>query len=229
MDAGTCPWPEILLYSTSEQAPVNTVDVMLVPDQDYSSNWRQFLTDMETTVYNGYMQNNMTGWRNGHHNQWSFYYVRAEGTASSRTVPSSISSSSLIDVFAILHNSVFRDARSGNKFSSEFFNIGTCVHETGHAAFNLADEYCCDTHYFEPGTDGNLYNTLSECQNANTSIGSPASDCESFVADAGGTWFRPEPAALGCIMQDDGDARLPEFERNCQKWIRNFYTGLDGR
>lgn len=38
-------------------------------------------------------------------------------------------------------------------------------HEMGHAAFGLADEYCCDGGYSPQPTESNVFNTLSDCRN----------------------------------------------------------------
>lgn len=226
MQAGTSPWgdSEVVLYSASEQAPNNTIDICFVPDGgDYGGNIRQFLTDIESTIYNGYLTNNMIK-TNAH--QWSFYYTPATGVASTRTLPAAVASSPLIDVFGIIHSNTFRDARQGNVFTTEHFNIGTAVHETAHAVFDLKDEYCCDSFYEE---SCNLWSSRADCEASAIAAGGTAADCASVVTDNNGTFFKPEPDALNCIMFDDGDATMRDFGRVCQRCISSFYIELDNR
>jgi hypothetical protein len=53
---------------------------------------------------------------------------------------------------------------------------GTFMHELSHAAFQLKDEYCCDTAYDDAP---NIFDTLTECQDASYYAGS-ANPCIEF-------------------------------------------------
>jgi len=225
--AGDWPWPHLAIPLYGHGAPASRIDICFVPDEDYNQNWATFLADMEDLLYNGYFLNEMV---NNYRGNWYFYYTRNEGDANESprrlVLPPQASSMTNIDVFAILHNTVFRDARSGNKFTTEPVNIGTAVHETGHAVFNLADEYCCDGGYWELTTHANLYDTQTECQDHNRSHGWPENDCTEFTATNGNKWYRPEPSSLGCIMRDDGDSIMRQFARTCQLRIVWYYMQL---
>lgn len=228
-DAGTSPWPNstIVLWSSTPRDPAHTIDICFVPDQDYNEDWSEVREELEKLVYDGYHVNNMIQW---HKDKYAFYYTRAEGDAEESPrkldVPSSVASAPHIDVFCIVHKNTFRDARSGNKFSTEAVNRGTAVHETAHGVFNLRDEYCCDGGYGEITPHSNLFDSQAECQAYNSSIGAPASDCRSYTDSGGNTWWAPEPSGLNCIMFNDGDAAMPDFARVCINRMVWYYTEL---
>ena len=225
--AGDWPWPHLAIPLYGHGEPLDRVDICFVPDEDYNQNWTGFLADIEDLVYNGYFLNDMV---KDYRDNWYFYYTRNEGDANETPrrldLPSQTSSMTNIDVFAILHNTYFRDARLGNTFSTEPVNIGTAVHETGHAVFNLADEYCCDGGYWELSEFSNLYDTLTECQTHNRQRNWPENDCTEFTATDGNKWYRPEPISLRCIMRDDGDSTMRQFARTCGRRIIWYYMEL---
>lgn len=73
------------------------------------------------------------------------------------------------DSGAILHTDSFRDCASPARriFGSEI-NASTIWpvimrHETLHSPFGLADEYCCDSYYFQPSPWPNIYRTQAAC------------------------------------------------------------------
>ncbi len=66
----------------------------------------------------------------------------------------------------ILHTNPLRDCArpSARIFTAEPTDANVMLHETGHAAFGLADEYCCDSSYFVPNPLPNIYDSLAACQ-----------------------------------------------------------------
>ena len=56
-------------------------------------------------------------------------------------------------------------------------NNNVLVHETGHAIFSLADEYCCDGGYWQIGPHANVFTSLANCQSDATGWGYPTTDC----------------------------------------------------
>ena len=224
-DAGTSPWPNssITLWSSTPRSPSKTIDIMLLPDEDYNGNWDEFLDDVREMIYEGYHTNNMI---TGNRDKYTFYYSRAEGDAEGwpnwkLDIPSSVSSLPHIDVFCIVHKNVHRDVRSGNRFSTEAINVGTAVHETGHAVFDLADEYCCDGGYREISPHSNLFENSADC-----SACGGAGSCRSFTDSNGNDWFSPEAVSPTCIMRNDGDASMPDFQCACRQRINWYYTEL---
>ncbi len=88
----------------------------------------------------------------------------------------------------LLHPNSVRDCAWGNKVTSEPFSFRTVVHESGHGAFGLPDEYCCDGGYKE--TPPILYASEATCIAGST--GEPWWDCQSFTSSGGKTWWRSE-------------------------------------
>lgn len=229
-DAGTSPWPRntIVLWSSSPRSPAKTIDICFVPDVDYSRQWRTYLTDLEGLIYDGYHTNNMIS---GHKEKYAFYYTRAEGESAGfpdwkLDLPSEASNMSHIDVFGIVHQTDFRDVRVGNRFSTEAASVGTAVHETGHAVFNLADEYCCDGGYSSVTPFGNLYTSQANCEAANAAIGQPITNCRSYTAGNGTVWWAAEPTSPACLMRVSGGATMGQFRTMCQRRINWFYQEL---
>lgn len=224
--AGDWPWSNYAIPIYGHGSPENRIDICFVPDEDYNQDWSRFIEDMEMLVYDGYFLNEM--FRNYHVN-WRFYYTRNKGDAENYpSAPVLLFEESFmtnINVFAILHNADFRDARWGNVFTTEPVNIGTALHETGHAVFYLADEYCCDGGYWELEEPSNLYDTPTECQLHNRSQNWPENDCTEVTA-LGGRWYRPEPDGLRCIMRDDGNSEMRQFARTCRLRIIQYYGEL---
>jgi len=114
-DAGTSPWPNssITLWSSTPRSPSKTIDIMLLPDEDYNGNWDEFLDDVREMIYEGYHTNNMI---TGNRDKYTFYYSRAEGDAEGwpnwkLDIPSSVASLPHIDVFCIVHTLAQRCTR----------------------------------------------------------------------------------------------------------------------
>lgn len=211
-------------------APAERIDVAFVPDRDDYANGRAMLPDLVQLIYDGYHTNN--GVRQGK-KFWQFYYSPETGYISdydagspyTLDIPASVTNSTIIDHAAVIHTTVKRDWASGGNFGTEPNNRGTAVHESGHAAFNLADEYAGGGHFSSTSPHHNIYNSKAACENYNTSQGFPKSDCEQIGTT---TWWRSEPAADVCIMLNDGDATMPDFEHTCILRINWFYDQLEG-
>lgn len=129
---------------------------------------------------------------------------------------------SFADTGVILHDDPFRDCadRSNRIFGSEPTSERTILHETGHSPFGLADEYCCDSYYWQPDPFPNIYSSLDECQAdainlqaydllIGDSFGRTSSACEllSDPITPGNTngWYTSEPVTDGDIMFDRGE------------------------
>ena len=69
-----------------------------------------------------------------------------------------------------------------------------------------------------------LFKTEEECWEYNRKNDLPIKSCQTFV-DREGTWFRSVYGV--CIMQDDGDRRVNDFQRTCQVIINDYYDKLE--
>ncbi|MEM9917167.1 MAG: hypothetical protein AAF990_03685 [Bacteroidota bacterium] len=283
-DAGSSPWPndKILLYRTQNNSLDQSVNICFLPDTDYQNNWKLFLSDTESLIFEGYHQNNMI---EGHKDKWGFYYTQqsvdgfalAQDFTNPDRYPPFMKDSLIygIDAFALLHQSEYSDGAylygnihflTQNLFTSESYNWGTAVHESAHAVFNLSDEYdgcAC----FAPVIGGsNVFRSLQACQVFNRDKGYPEQDCRAIQNYEGVDWYIAEPNAFFdtkaecvafslkqglpasncglfrdldgrlfhwardavCIMQDDGDRRVPSFQRTCSHVIQSYYDALEG-
>lgn len=194
-DAGTSLWPDdkIMLYATSRQHLDQCVNLCFVPDTDYGAsanpvNWTQFLGDVEALIYDGYHKNNMV---KNHKENWAFFYTREEvdGLAlaldyvNEDKYPSFMKDHIIdgIDAFGILHINEYSDGAyllgnlqflAKNVFTSESYNHGTAIHETGHAIFNLSDEYNgCVCFESNNGMGANVFTRLADCRKFNLEKG----------------------------------------------------------
>ncbi|MEV4139112.1 hypothetical protein AB0J72_43980 [Dactylosporangium sp. NPDC049742] len=120
------------------------------------------------------------------------------------------------DTGVILHRDDFRDCANGGVFSTEPTSLGTVLHETGHAPFGLADEYCCDGGYFEALPNPNMFDTLAKCQADAPTLGRPASDCRT-VTDVRPTpaksWFLSEPTPNDLMNADRRPPQAADIRR----------------
>lgn len=122
------------------------------------------------------------------------------------------------DAQALLHSAGFRDCAlpSQHLFTSEPTSAATVLHETGHAAFGLADEYCCDGGYFQSDTDPNVYEEPEDCTADAPSLGRTASACREFdeVVD---WWFDPDwsvsEPTVDDLMNDRGQPQAADTRR----------------
>lgn len=69
-----------------------------------------------------------------------------------------------------------------------------------------------------------LFKTEEECFQYNRENNLPIKSCQTFI-DQEGTWFRSVHGV--CIMQDDGDRRVNNFQRTCQVIINDYYEILE--
>lgn len=225
--AGDWPFGNSPIPIWGNGAPAERIDVAFIADTDSYANARAMLGDLEGLIFDGYHINN--GVRKGK-KFWQFYYSPDRGHISDyddsprvMDIPGSVSSSTIIDHGAVIHTVVKRDWASGGNFGTEPTNIGTAAHESAHATFNLKDEYSGGGHNSSTDPHHNNYNSEASCQTYNDNNGWPKTDCQHIE----GSWWRPEPSALACIMLDDGDAAMPDFERTCIRRIDWFYDELE--
>ncbi len=212
-DAGDSPWPldKIMLYATSRTPLSHSINLCLFPDIDYQQDWRGFLTDMESMIYQGFHANNKI---KSHKENWQFYYTQreADGYAIANNFykesvfPNFIKHSLIqgMDAFGLMHKEPYSDGAylknnihflAYNLFTAESYNFGTAVHESAHAIFNLSDEYdLCAC--FEHPEGANVFSSLKGCQEFNKKNGFPIEDCTMLKHLNGQKWFMSEQSVL---------------------------------
>jgi hypothetical protein len=182
------------------------------------------LGDLEKLIFDGFQTSNAQA--GPRRRRWQYFYVPETGHVLpggiTMEVPLAVLNSSTIDATCIVHKNPFKDWSSGPYFSTEPESRGTAAHESGHAVFVLDDEYPTNNHNASVLPHHNSYETQKEAEVYNTNNGWPTTDVEPIQPG----WWRPEPAALGCIMFDDGDITMPDFERTCIHRVDWWYRHL---
>lgn len=225
-------------------SPDQKIDVVFIRDADsYSGSLRtcklpdgtiytcgggeaRFLQDIADTIRNSYLADELIG---ANIYRFNFWYFKDTGTTDScnNNPPSSyFTDAAFADSGAIIHADPFRDCATGGVFSSEPTSYRTFVHESGHAIFGLADEYCCDGGYWQPDPWPNLYTSLGNCQTDATQQGWPTGDCKSITRTIDGTkfWLSDRNDLMdGCVggfpSCAPGDF---DFDRGCRRravWV----------
>jgi len=214
--AGTYPWPNEAIPIRVKGGTLDKLDVVFVPDTDITlASFRSQLDDVVEDLYFKY--GIIKTWRGN----YNFYYSGTQGHYAELcnfTNPSNMAQLTVVaDTVAILHQADLRDCRSGNVMSSEINYDKTMVHESGHALFNLKDEYCCDSSYDQQPCEPNLYSSLANCQGDAGGVGYPSSNCTQ-LAKAGATvnFWRIDPTASpGCMMGPSQHTASSDFAKAC--------------
>jgi hypothetical protein len=190
----------------------------------------QFLSDVADKIYDVFGQQDVIQLA-ANHDRFNFYvYTDTATTASCGTVDSDVASDMpWRDVDAILHPAAMQDCASiaQRHFTAEGGFTKAFLHESGHAAYGLADEYdsapACYTYYFEPANEPNIWNLEADCRTEQTARGRAPDECWEFTTCQGG-WWGIQELGDGTVMQvgDVGDPWGIE-SREHMVW---FYDGL---
>ncbi len=203
----------------------NSIDIVFIADTDNytGSNDPAFLTNVADVIKGAYYGQNYFLDQQQHINFW---LADQRGDADAGTAPGTIcvltppanwatDYAAWADAGAILHTNAFRDCANNGLFSSAPTSLSTVLHETGHAAFALADEYCreagnaCDGGYFENRPHPNMYDTAAECQNE---APSPV-NCRSFTDTRGRTWSLSDPTQNDLMNVDQRPPQAADIRR----------------
>ncbi len=205
------------------------VNIAFVAEEEEYAQAREMLPHLEPLIFDGFHSNN--GVKLGK-TYWQFYYSPerghiedfGDGKPPPMTIPASVFEHALIDNAVIIHTHEKQDWSDGRNFGTEPANRGTALHETGHSVFTLADEYPTPNDpVMSNNPHHNVYGSEASCQAYNTSNTWPPSDCENIKDQ----WWRSEPEARACIMDDDRQDSMPEFARTCLARIKWYYGELE--
>lgn len=223
--AGTYPWPDDPIPIRVKGDTANRLDVIFIPDTDITlANFRSLLDEVVEDLYFKY---NVTFrfWRG----LYNFYYSGQQGNyeelCNFTSPPNMANLSAVGDTIAILHQTNLRDCRSGNLMSSEIDYDKTLIHESGHALFDLRDEYCCDSSYSQQPCVPNIWSSLAGCQSDASNISHPASNCTQICSgtDCINFWRIDPTAPIGCIMGPSQHAANSDFGKACLRRINWRY------
>ena len=136
----------------------------------------------------------------------SFYvYAREAKAAGCGTVHADAASDMpWRDVDAILHANALQDCANEGHFSAEGAKSKAFLHEIGHAAFGLSDEYDaspdCHTFYFQAGVEPNIFGSKAACRAEQRAKRRDRDDCRRFTT-CQGDWWGIHYATGGTMMQ----------------------------
>ncbi len=148
--------------------PDDVFDLVFIPDTDITD-MDGFRNHCRENIRNAFFDEPHTRlWRR----QFNFYINPITGTAKdadsgeSHIVPSNNAQLAFAEGRCLMHRVSIRDYASGGLFSTEQENRGTVLHESGHALFRLADEYCGNTSYFAEANSPNLWSSQAAAEAA---------------------------------------------------------------
>ncbi len=222
--AGEYPWPSDPIPIRVNGDPREHLDIVFIPDTDISiATFRESLVDVLETLYFKYdvIQSYRT--------LYNFYYSEVAGDYEETcnfTDPANMANLTVVaDTVAILHESDLRDCRSGSRMSSEIDYDKTLIHESGHALFDLRDEYCCDSSYSQQACVPNLWNSLAACEADSAELGYAASDCAQLTKgnDSVNYWRIDPTGSAGCMMGTSMHNAGSDFGQACLRRIRFRY------
>ena len=128
------------------------------------------------------------------------------------------------NVRAILHpatpppgnRNTLRECAINRVLSAEAGETGVFIHETGHAGWELADEYCCNGGYFQTPDVPNVFRSRDACVADVGSLGGVAADCRGmdsvFDPDTNPDFWVSDPASND-LMNDNTFARRADRRR----------------
>jgi hypothetical protein len=219
------------------------IDVVFVPDNDYSGNMAEFARDVQDTLSNGYYRNDAIA---QNRSKLNLYYLDDEADitaypACGFTPPLGScedfqDATSFADSTAVVHKTNFRDWSCTEcelrVFSSEPTSYRTFVHESGHSLFGLKDEYCCDSHYAEQDDLPNIWSSRDNCEDDATAMGWDPDDCTNFcLAGSGncgsGFWsIDPDVCIMACsqVCNRCGANGMCQYEQACLRRVDDVFS-----
>jgi len=109
--------------------------------------------------------------------------------------PDTSSDVTFADTHATLHYSDGTtdesDCSISDRFSAEGWSTKAFLHESSHAMFRVADEYCqpYNTYYFQPDFEPNIWNNEQQCRDEQFDKNRDPEKCHVFCAQNGIDWW----------------------------------------
>ena len=184
----TSPYPvtnsAIPVYAVGENDRV--MNVVFIPDEDMTGDMNLFYTNVAEDIDLAFHRED---WIRRFPYSYNFFVNPRAGTAgdydagTSHSYPSNSANISFAQAKIILHSSTRRDFRDGNNYvGTEYFNRGTILHETGHALYNMADEYGSGVHWQNTDLPNN-WSSLAGAQAAAPGLGESSTSARQIGTD----------------------------------------------
>lgn len=216
--AGNFPFPEdpIPIYVRGDQAA--KIDLVFIPDVDYGqTNWqRGFMDDVTALIKHAFFSDRPVARKiRNRPEMWNFYMTYYQGDAEpncNRTMPynwTTVGASA--NSGFIVHKTDMRDCSGigdGSVFSAERIvdpsnerSLAVPIHELGHSAFSLADEYFGGYLFHLPLPSHNVFPSKKMCQDNARAYGWSTGNCKKIGKTS---WYRSDDGQD--IMEDSFSA-----------------------
>jgi hypothetical protein len=219
----------------SQRAAADAIDVCFVGDLDYGGDTDALLSDVADKIFDNYF---LTDRIKQNESKYKFFYSATPASVlncgANIVTAQLLQSGAHCNAIAVLHKSTMQDCTVGNIFTAEGSETKAFVHESGHALFDLADEYEGDTSYHLSHPFPNIWPDLGPgsaqlgeqfCQDGVGAYGGAASQCDEFCDNAvfcGFGWWRYSTATTMMVWGDFDDPwGLPA--RKKLTWIHGKY------
>ena len=205
----TRPYPvanqAIPVYCVGDKDKV--MNLVFIPDSDIDV-MDTFYTAVQLDITDAFQKED---WLRRFRKSHNFYINPVTGhahdydTGEPHDKPSNWSNLSFAQGKVILHKTVLRDFAGGGVFSTEYFNRGTILHESGHGLYGMADEYSGGSHW-QAEEKPNNFTSLANAQNYAPNVGLQSSDANKIGTD--NFW---ELCNDSCMMDKTGLNVWPYF------------------
>ena len=150
------------------------MNVVFIPDEGMNRDRNLFYTHVARNIDSAFHRED---WIRRFPYSYNFFVNPLTATAGDYDLgtphvhPSNSANLSFAQAKIILHASTRTDFRDGSNYiGTEYFNRGTILHETGHALYNMADEYGGGVHFQNTRLPNN-WNSLAGAQSAAPGVG----------------------------------------------------------
>lgn len=200
-------------------------DLMLHMSSDYDDNGQTYATFIDHVgdkIYDVFYEQALI---EDNMDKMNIWVSRLEATSSGCGTVSWINNLFLPprDDDGVLHWENFQDCTNLGltHFSAEGGNTKAFLHESGHAVFGLADEYCGPTAYFQPANEPNIWSNESGCRAEQSAKGRDPDECYEFCNRDGGWWG----IHTGTTVMVNGNVGEPWFTE-AEEHVNWFFNQL---
>lgn len=255
---GSCkPCPECVPLTPTNSEP-GKINVVFIRDFDYNNDMDTFRKDAKEVIESAYK---VKGIISNNIDKFNFYYLKT-GEVNSKYdgkcslglrdrpllefITKSVYSKCVFPskstvIRGILHRKDVQDCALGDIFTSNFDEYGTIIHESGHAIFGLADEYCCGSFYNTSNPFPNIWPSKEDCERDISAYGYIENMCDQFCdktwevkcvsADLssrlfGSDWWRLTGRSISIMNEDGGKDSSNVFNSAHIKRINYVFDNL---
>lgn len=220
----TRPYPvanaAIPVYVVGDQNKV--MNIVYIPDTSMNTRMTLFRQTVGSQIDSTFHQED---WIRRFRNSYNFFInpvtaiARDFNTGMAHVPPSNSANLSFAQGRCILHFQDIRDQSGSGYFSAEYYVRGTMLHESGHALYNLSDEYDNSGTLRQVDPNPNIWDVKADAEAAAPSYGKTAADVQKLGSQ---DWYRL--CNNSCPMRSSGPP-INNHDEPCK--TRIFYTLIE--